>query len=676
MRRSRTTLTCMLVCMLFVFTHLVNSAVSVKKENGNIILSNGKTELVFSDSKNFKLVSMHAGNRALLPAKGVDMAPWQITYKGENGENPTLLPVNGTYEGVEVKEEGNRATLVFTWQMVLRYTPTYPVRMSVSLSDDSELAQWNIEASMPEGWVVSQLEFPRIPVSRPEGAKLIIPFGWGIEYEMGRQSEYGARYPSCTGGMQFLLMHNSEGAFYYATEDRGACGKSLKVKDNGTIATFQTDIVASEGWTKAGHFKLPWTTVTGFNPKGWIAATTEWYRPFTFTTEWGGKLLTERSIPEWLRNADMWIRPRNLSPEIMQGVRDALKFYGKGCGIHWYDWHQIPYDTHYPDYFPAKEGFAEAVKEAQKLGGHVTPYINGRLWDPATESYGRLNGKDASCRKADGTLYTEVYGSKVPNSVTCPSSPIWQNILKGLVDRIQNELGTSGVYIDQIAAAASEPCYAKNHSHPAGGGDFWPKAYRSLLTDMHANHLKKDNIFTSEENAECYIDLFDMLLVVNTAHNANIRMVPLFPIVYSDRAIYSGFAYLPSNLTDGVFRYISMQSLLWGSQLGWVNPVLLMKPESRTEAQFLKNMMLFRKKQHDLFLGGRYMQEIIPAGDNPTRDIPGYEISPVVRAAEWTSVDGKKAILVVNMDKNKHKVYLPGNKEIEIDGLSCMRINQ
>ena len=85
--------------------------------------------------------------------------------------------------------------------------------------------------------------------------------------------------------------------------------------------------------------------------------------------------------------------------------------------------------------------------------------------------------------------------------------------------------------------------------------------------------------------------------------------------------------------------------------------------------------MLFRRNQHDLFLGGRYLQEITLKGDNPTRDIPRYEVSPVVRAAEWLSVDGKKVILVVNMDDSKHKVVLPDGKEVEVAGLQGVRIN-
>ena len=134
----------------------------------------------------------------------------------------------------------------------------------------------------------------------------------------------------------------------------------------------------------------------------------------------------------------------------MEAVRKAMKYYGKGVGLHWYYWHNHRFDTKYPEYFPEKAGFKEMIKETQELGGFITPYINGRLWDPATDSYKTLNGKDASCRKADGTLYTEVYSSKVLNTVTCPASYIWRDVLKGVNKQILTELKTNGVYMDQI----------------------------------------------------------------------------------------------------------------------------------------------------------------------------------------------------------------------------------
>ena len=90
---------------------------------------------------------------------------------------------------------------------------------------------------------------------------------------------------------------------------------------------------------------------------------------------------------------------------------------------------------------------------------------------------------------------------------------------------------------------------------------------------MRTNLYKENQAMTTEENAECYIDLFDMMLVVNSPHNSYTKMVPLFPLIYSDRCIYSGYTYIPWRITDGSLNFMSMRSLLWGSQLGWVEPV-------------------------------------------------------------------------------------------------------
>lgn len=298
------------------------------------------------------------------------------------------------------------------------------------------------------------------------------------------------------------------------------------------------------------------------------------------------------------------------------------------------------------------------------------------MWDPAADSYTALNGASVSCRKADGTLYTEIYPtSKVLNTVTCPASSLWHEIIIGLADKIQNELHTNGVYIDQIAAAAPQPCFAKNHGHAAGGGDFWYKSYKALIDSIRGNHLRKDNIVFSEENSECYIPLFDMLLTVNTPH-ANCRIVPLFPTVYSDRVITCAYTYTPTaDVTKGEFRYQNMQCFLYGSQLGWVDPTLLMRDEAKTEATFLRTLMELRKKQHDIFIEGRYIREFVPGGDNPQIDVPTFGKNHVVMGSEWQSKDGQRVWYVVNMDTQVHEVILPSGKSLKMKPLSGKRIN-
>lgn len=672
--------------LIFILVYLVSlnalwgqaKGTQVTETDSTVILQNSKVRIEFPKSKTFDISKLTLSGKKLISNKGYNTIPWTLTYKGPQGENPVLSPSHGEYAGwLKATQNGNKA-IAFKWNIRLTYKDVVPVIMTVCIPDDSELVYWDIQAGTPEGWLVSNTQFPCVTVTRPDDAKLITSAGWGAEYELGHPQEYTSSYPSVTGSMQLLLLHNSDGAIYYSTQDREACGKDFKAVVDDKNVTLLTDIVTSEGWSNHTNktFALPWATVLGFSNSGWQDAATKWYRPFTFTTEWGSKTLASRNIPQWLLDTDVWIRAKGVNDTVRVAVNKAIDLYGKNTFVHWYFWHHYPYDTHYPDYFPAKADFANMIAEVRKRGCHTVPYINGRLWDPASDSYAALKGYSASCRKPDGMLYTEIYPtSKVLNTVTCPSSKLWQGIITDLVVKIQKELKTNGVYIDQIAAAAPQPCWATNHGHACGGGDYWHKSYRNLMNSLRTYHLEPGNILISEENAECYIDMFDLLLTVNSPHDG-CRIVPLFPMIYSDRLITSAYTYSPTDRVNrGDFLYQTMQCFLYGSQLGWVDPTLLMKDEAKREARFLKTLSILRKEQHDVFVGGRYMKEIIPEGDNPTIDVPGFGKMNVVAGSEWISSKGQKVRYYVNMDSVDHEIVLPNYKKIVVKALQGIKIN-
>ena len=674
-------------CLISILVSLVSftaawgqaSGTQVTETDSTLTLRNSKVRVEFPKGEAFDISKLTLNGKELVLSKGYNTVPWTLTYKGPQGENPVLFPSHGEYAGWAKTTKDGHVAIAFKWNMRLTYQDLVPVVMTVSLPGDSELAYWDIQAGTPDGWLVSNTQFPRITVTRPDKAKLITSAGWGAEYNLSNPQVYTSSYPSVTGSMQLLLLHNPDGSVYYATEDREACGKDFRAAVGDKSVTLLTDIVASEGWSDhtSKTFTLPWPTVIGYSHLGWQDAATKWYRPFTFTTEWGSKPLASRNIPQWLLDTDTWIRAKGVNDTVRTAVNKAIDLYGKNTFVHWYFWHHHPYDTHYPDYFPAKTDFAKMIAEVRERGCHTVPYINGRLWDPASDSYAALNGASASCRKPDGTLYTEIYPtSKVLNSVTCPASKLWQGIITDLVIKIQKELKTNGVYIDQIAAAAPQPCWATNHGHARGGGDYWHKSYRHLMDSLRTYHLEPGNILISEENAECYIDMFDLLLTVNSPHNG-CKIVPLFPMVYSDRLITSAYTYSPTDRVNrGDFLYQTMQCFLYGSQLGWVDPTLLMKEEAKREADFLKTLSVLRKKQHDVFVGGRYVKEIIPKGDNPITDVHGFGKMNVVAGSEWISPKGQRVQYYVNMDSVDHEIILPdNNKKRTVKALQGIRIN-
>lgn len=655
------------------------STTAVTEKDNTVTLDNGLTSVTFDAGNRFDILSMkHLGSKDLV-APGKNRSPWVITYMGAQGETPELNPACAVYKGYTKERNDSAAVLRFRWDTRLQYDgKTYPVEMAVMLPDNSPLLHWNIRAELPEGWKVDEVKFPNIAVRTEMPSKVISPAGWGNEYTLRADTVYEANYPSWSASMQMMMVDGPEGAYFYSPRDFAACGKLMTIDTSLGRNLFSTKTVTSEAWSKEGVFELPWTTVTSFRPAGWAEAAVEWYRPFALETSWGSKKLSERDIPEWLVEKDLWLRAKYTGDTTVVAVNRSIDYFGDDIAFHWYFWHNHAYDSHYPDYLPAKPEFAGIVKQVRDRNCQVMPYINGRLWDPGADSYTARDGRLASCRRADGALYTEIYPTSiVPNTVTCPSSPIWHDILCELADSIQDGLGTNGLYIDQIAAAAPYPCYADNHPHPKGGGEFWYESYKGIIDDMRANHLRPGNIIFSEENAECYIPVFDILLTVNTPHDPSCRIIPLYPMIYSDRVLTTAYTYTPyTDVRNGDFRYQNMQCLLYGSQLGWVDPRLLwVDDKTEYEALFLKNLVDFRKDQHDVFIGGRYVREFIPEGDNPYVSVPVFGPDYMVKGSEWVSPSGQRVLYVVNSDSEPHTVTIPTGETLTMEPISAKRIN-
>lgn len=654
-------------------------AKTIVTTNDSIVkLSNNRISVEFAGKNAFDIKSLILSSAGELVTPGSNKLPWAITYKGKQGQVPEMTTEFAEYTGYTLMQKSDTSkTIAFHWNTTLNYDGNkYPVTMYATLGDNSSLLEWNLEAKVPEGWTVTKFSFPKISIRTPKKGEIITPAGWGNLFELEPNGIYTANYPSWSASMQMIMMNDANGGFYYSGEDLNACGKLFKASEISGNVVFTTEATASEGWTKDGLFKLPWKTTIGHNPNGWEAAAMQWYRPFSFTTEWGSVPFNQRNIPEWLKNKDLWFRVKSVDEEAVGSADKAIDYFGENLFFHWYWWHHFPYDSHYPDYFPAKPGFASIVKHIQEKNCHITPYINGRLWDPSADSYESRNGKDASCRNTDGTLYTELYPtSKVPNTVTCPASPIWHDMIIELCSRIQNELGTNGVYIDQIAAAAPYPCYAENHNHPKGGGEFWYHAYRDMIKDLRKDYVLPGNIIFSEENSECFIPSFDILLTLNTPHDPKRKIVPLYPMIYSDRVITAGYTYVPgTDVTTGAFRHINMQCFLYGSQLGWIEPRFIWNSDKNgTESKFLKKLSQFRKNQHEIFNTGRYLSEYIPEGDNPTTYVPTFGTDYFVKGAKWLLPNGKEVLFLVNSDEKSHIVKLPNGKDVKLAPLSVSK---
>jgi hypothetical protein len=302
----------------------------------------------------------------------------------------------------------------------------------------------------------------------------------------------------------------------------------------------------------------------------------------------------------------------------MKGFAQQL---GPPIGFHWYNWHQIPFDNDYPHYFPTHPGFADGVRELQAAGVMVMPYINGRLWDTRDKGLEDFEftkvARPAVSKNEKGEPYTEKYGSKesdgspVQLGVMCPTMQVWQTKQRDTVLRLMNECGVRGVYIDQIAAAAPTLCFDKSHGHPLGGGHWWTEGYWRLL-DAIRQAMPPDRMLTTECNGEPYIRCFDGYLTWHWQYDGQ---VAAFPAVYGGALQMFGRSYGGGETKNLALRMRAGQQLVFGEQLGWINPALALEQDN---AEFFKNVVQLRRQLRRYFFAGEMARPPRLAGEVPT----------------------------------------------------------
>jgi len=235
------------------------------------------------------------------------------------------------------------------------------------------------------------------------------------------------------------------------------------------------------------------------------------------------------------------------------------------------------------------------------------PYINGRLWDSrdrgAEDFEFTKRALAAATKNADGQPYLESYGSKETNGLPvrlaamCPITSLWQQQVRDIVLRLLKEVGTRSVYIDQVAAAAPTLCLDPAHGHPLGGGHWWNEGYWQML-DAIRRARPREAMLTTECNGEPFIRWFDGYLTWHWQHDGQ---VPAFPAVYGGAIQMFGRAYRGGATKDLALRMKAGQQLVFGEQLGWIDPGVIHEQDN---AAFFRRLVELRARFNRYFSAG------------------------------------------------------------------------
>ncbi|MBI5820110.1 MAG: hypothetical protein HZA88_14085 [Verrucomicrobia bacterium] len=607
-------------------------------------------------------------------------------------------------EAALTAHETERASAEFSnGELRLRYTGTFfgaiPAHVDLVLRPDGPSIYWRAEAAVDgEGAAAWRLDFPVLDgVGRLEGDDgndaVLVPDGWGRWLPRPSVAHYQSRYPGGGATMQFVGYTRGETTLGVIARDGRCFTKDFVALGNDeqrTVSLEARHYPGDMGFTRGCNW--PYEVETVALAGDWFALA-EHYRAWATRQAWceGGKNRRRQDSPDWFRKLVWWHEDGTRDGAKLTDTFDHLrKTVPFPLAFHWYNWHSIPFDNFYPDYFPVNDYVPAVRAKMREWGVRVMPYINGHLWDTQAKSYADEGAVRWAMKKFDGSLYIE-HWNKHDHSTACPFTDAWRDKMVRVTDRLFRDVGVDAVYLDQIGAAQAQLCYDGSHGHARGGGDHYVAGYWKLLQAVRANarSLNPDAALTTEDTAEPYIRYLDGMLMCNRALPDSI---PFFPAVYHDYvALFGLYIYGPEIKAGVTFRSKEAMLFQFGGQLGWNGTNWADTPEHREKFAWLAKLAAFRQAGLD-WLG--YGDMLRPPRVTMTRNgapVPRIaqlwtryksEVAteqPAVTASAWQASDGRVAIFVINVSDKPLNVsaQLPAEakgkkmKELDSTGKEC-----
>ncbi|MBN1395729.1 MAG: hypothetical protein JW959_11960 [Pirellulales bacterium] len=579
-------------------------------------------------------------------------------------KNSITVSADGGWQRINVEETPGKETK-FTWEGPVDERLGLPRATAVAALDAAAGAiRWKFQIdNVGERWAVRWVNVPQVALdASAEQFSSFHPTGPGLIKRGSWEGVMAGAYPSCSAPMQYMAAYDprSESGLYFAMHDPRSAKKDLFLRsrpDKRDVA-LECNIPAEDMNAGGNGFVMPGEAVWQVLHGDWFDAALiyrEWVRK---NAPWRPKLGPDgrEDTPRWMRELPVWLHASGAPEKVVSEVERFSEAMGVPVGVHWYNWHEIPFDNDYPHYFPVKEGFGAAVRRLQSKDIYVMPYINGRLWDSRDKGmddfqFSRV-ALPAATKEEDGKPHLESYsskesdGSKVRLAAMCPSTKLWQTKVRETALRLMNEYGVKGVYIDQLAMSGPVLCFDRSHGHPTGGGHWWAEGYNKMLESIRWS-MPKDRMLTSEGNAEAYARNLDGFL---TWHWCVDGQVPAFPAVYGGAVQMFGRSYRGGETKDLALRMKVGQQLVFGEQLGWISSWLL---EDQRNMDFLRRAARLRWRLRRYFYAGEMARPPILLGDVPAVRAdwqwskPGWVTTDAVMAGAWTLPKERRAVILL-----------------------------
>jgi hypothetical protein len=603
--------------------------------------------------------------KELLAVDEAEATSWKVDLKGEG-----RLSYKNAGEPLKVKFDASvgEGKLSFTWAL-------RGVRVEVEtwLRSAESLARSRITVRAgSEGTGLKTVAFPVVKGILPftEGAKgdEILQTG-GIGGMTGSPLISGmasqVAYPGAS--MQFTTLMADGRGFYFAEEDGQANRKHFAWTpdtERGTLTFSISHPVLNWGAKElVREYRSPGDVVMGPFQGDWFDAA-RIYRKWALTAPWSrkGPISEREDFPRWLARLGYWMNAplkHETEIELPFMTQEYFDLPDTICKDFGYSLGAYPQLDLNPEYLPPRlgsEGFARVVKELRAKGIRVVPYVNGYLWNTATESY---RTEDAERRGGilleQGIVPVTSAGSPDLGAGMCPATELWRKKLGDLTKELVGKYGVSGVYLDYLTNHNAD-CFNKEHGHAIAGGNYWSRGVHGLYEHIRrgCKELDPEAMLCGEMAAEWCIDVLD------TMHSGSVS---------SDAPVYLAVYHGYTQIFGGVQNCTTPQTIgrwwLMGTQNGEnsVMPWLAIGVFGK-RGPYYRDLLRCHAQFARPYLGyGEMLRPPKIEGDLPI--LPGtacaqYEPAFPVKAVEgsaWRAPDGTVGVFFLNYDSEQEHEF-------------------
>ena len=413
---------------------------------------------------------------------------------------------------------------------------------------------------------VEEVHFPCITMPFPQDeVRLLVGVSQGWTYTFKRDHEDGTLINGAFGSLRLTsAFANGRGVYVDCRDEKNNLHNYLWSKKDGNLEYHSIHFLpCAPRYRKSNKLGFENSIVT-FDGDWFEAA--QIYRKWALTTRnYRNRIRNNRQ-----RDLAIWLWNRGGSEHVIQPAEKLARDCGVLVALDWYWWHNNPYDTNYPNFWPPREGeevFAAAQKRLKEQGIYCQVYINGLTWDVDLEGFEEEGGLDSAVVNRDGSVFSYEFNCYTHHRLgyMCGEGDIFKKRIMQLIDHLV-EAGLPGVYLDMIGCAALHPCYNRKHHHAPGGGNYQARGYRKMIKDIRKKYPELQ--LSTESCNEIFMDCFESGIILSSSMErcCNQEWIDCFPVF---AAVYHGANTLFGNyaLLDGVPPW----DPLWPPRDRWKN---------------------------------------------------------------------------------------------------------